>query len=248
MMSAVTVVLATLLAAQPVSQAAAPAPSTPAPVPAAEKPAIDTILAATMQPATIVASVLQGFDAGFDAQLQRMPNYAELGQRYPGIWADLKAATRTEVAKLATASMPELQSRVAGFYVQTFTASELQTLADFYRTPTGQRMLAGAQRGARDKAIAAVKAGDAKTADLNEVMNGASAGALSQVQPDDMPVLLAFSATPAAQRAKTAAPQLQQLTIGWMRQLMAGNEQRIASLTADTMKRYMAAHPPKPAS
>lgn len=67
--------------------------------------------------------------------------FAELEQEYPGVLNELLDATLPIINRSATTRLALLQRRQAALYAEFLDSAELAFLVQFYRSPTGQKLL-----------------------------------------------------------------------------------------------------------
>jgi hypothetical protein len=116
--------------------------------------------------------------------------------------------------------LPELHQRQAALYASHFSATELDTLIAFYRSPTGAKLIATTMTSLKPKAIIA-------EASQSEDFKFSAQAALKDVRatvPDtlkvmdatDKAVLMRFAQSGVAPKMRALAPKTQQLAIDWM--------------------------------
>ena len=153
----------------------------------------------------------------------------------PGIVAELKAAVKDATASMRTVAYRTTLERYARLYSQALTPAETAELGEFYRTPTGRKLIAAkyASLGSGDVPLDR----DTTTQDVTQINKKAVNSALGQMDGTDMIELMKFGALPAFRKLKALKPIVNQLEVDMANEDDPETEQAIANAVAAVMKR-----------
>ncbi len=131
------------------------------------------------------------------------PEIAALEKEHPGAIAAITDALKRVSMENVTASLPDLWARLTPLYARTFTTTELRKLLDFYRSPTGARLINAVARDTDYSSMVQKAINDATTTGRPEASGvtseglrasqaGAIRGAVGNASKNDRAVLLEF--------------------------------------------------------
>jgi hypothetical protein len=153
----------------------------------------------------------RGFDQAFDQGVAG-GEMAALEKEHPGLIAELRKAARDVVIADVRASMPAIHRRYARFFSDHFTPAEIAELTQFYRTPTGAKIIqtkfakidvSGVVEKVTEDPNAKISSADV------EAMNKGVVSAMWQgMTAADLQVVMAFGLRPVARKLKEAAPAM----------------------------------------
>lgn len=192
-----------LTAAAAASAASAAAAQTAAP--ATHSPAAELFETIT-EPERLVATGRQKAREQFMAGLRSQPNAVALDKQRPGLFDAAARAIDAELQLAYAGFIDKARARFASALEAQMTPEEIGQVIAFYRTPTGQRMLAqsraaGIAKGAAIGARAAQQGEMRIDRDqMDGMANEAAVAALQALQPEDIPVVAAFGQTSGARK------------------------------------------------
>lgn len=148
------------------------------------------------------------------------PELTALEKEMPGFML----ALGREILPIANRSMrerlPELHRRQAGFYAANFTTAELDTLIQFYSSPTGTKLISVLMAKIKPTAMIeeAGKSEDFKfgeQAALKDI-RATVPEVMRSMTDEDQAALMRFARSSAAPKLRAIAPQTQKIVIDWM--------------------------------
>jgi hypothetical protein len=231
----------------------APGLSSAAQVPARNAPAertadVDRIIRATASESLVIQGGKLGFDAQFEKDSTSSEALKALESRYPGILPAVKVALGKELETILRAHVPEFQGKLAALYAASLTPAELRTVADFYESPTGRRMVNASLNGIAQSATATDPAkGFDVNARLKDAQANAEASAVKSVTAEDMPALAALGNSTLAPKMLAMRPAMMKLQEDWVGSVLSSEGPRLQAATVSALQAYIAAHPPAPA-
>lgn len=173
------------------------------------------VLAQLLNPAgPLVALAERSFDEAFDQGLKRGEMDA-LEKEHPGILAELRKITRDVVVADLRADVPSIQRRYARFFADHFTPAETAELTEFYRTPTGAKIIESKFASVDVSDLVGKVAEDPNvkvtTSDIEAMNSGAAAGMWKGMNAEDIKSVLAFGLRPVARKLNAAGDALAQI-------------------------------------
>ncbi len=235
--------LALLLSLAPIAPAAT-APATPVPVVAR---AIDLnslksgpyradamAFAETTMPEKPFQDMMVGMiDRGFKEGLGE--GVPALEKASPGIVAELQEAIRNATAPMRTGAYRQTLERYARLYSQSLTPAETAELGQFYRTPTGQKLIAAKYASLASGDVPLDR--DTTAQDVSQINKKAVNSALGQMDGTDMIELMKFGTMPAFRKLKSLTPIVNQLEVDMANEGQPEAEEAVANAVASVMKR-----------
>lgn len=216
----IAALLATAALALTPAQAAASQPQTTATSPALAERAMR--LAAILNSEAVIIG-----DAKSDAQaleyaqqlMNSQEDMRELEKDMPGFMLAFAREILPIVDKSARERLPELHRRQAALYASTFTAAELDTLIDFYGSPTGSKLIVMMDSVKPDAMLTEA----AKSEDFTftapsalQDIRAATPHMLKAMDETDKAALAKFATSGVAPKLRAMAPQTQTIAIQWM--------------------------------
>lgn len=160
----------------------------------------------------------------------------------PGITGEIADAMMPIINNSLRVRLPELHRRQAELYKRQFSTSELVTLAKFYTSPTGQKLLEGVAENMRTDAMAAeAKKSDDFTITSKSViadLRAAVPEALKTMTPGDEQVLIAFANSGLLPRIQKISSKSQTLTLDWTNESLPGEEEELDAATNAVLAKY----------
>lgn len=174
------------------------------------------VLARLLNPEELLVELAgRSFDEAFVAGLKRPDSdLIALDRKHPGLLADLRQATRSAVMAHVRAIVPGTHRRHARFLSGYFTPAETTELAEFYRTPTGTKVVR-AKFGAIDIKDMVAKVAEAPAAKVTSTdiaaMDPGDNAVWKQMTAEDTRAVLAFGLRPVARKMLAAGEGLAQI-------------------------------------
>lgn len=231
-----------LVAASPQVLAAQAAPSS---APASGDAAVrsDALeLARLLNPVEPLISVAgRGFDEAFDKGMT--PEGIEaLEKAYPGMVAELRRAAREVTLANLRSNIPSMHQRYARFFGEQFTPDELSALTQFYRSPTGAKIIqakfANIDMSQLTDRLAEDSEAKLSVTDVNDLNKGAMPGVFKQMSADDIRALMAFGLSPVGKKLKGVAPQMAQIEAEIANEPDPGLDAEIEEATRKVYERF----------
>jgi len=151
----------------------------------------------------------ESFDKGLTAE-----GAAALEKKYPGFVAALRSAVRDVTIAKLSADMPIMHRRYAQLFAENLKPEEVAELIEFYRSPTGARIIQAkfsnfdvsglTERIAKDDS--AISADD-----FSAVHETTTQGMWKGMSADDMRAVMTFGLRPAAKKLNQMAPKLAEI-------------------------------------
>ena len=177
----------------------------------------------------LIAMIDRGFREGLG------DGASALEEASPGIIAELQAAIRIATGTMRTEAYRDTLERYARLYSQSFTAAETAELAQFFRTPTGQKLIASKYASMGSDTIALDR--DTTVQDVTQINRKAVDSAFGQMEGADMIELMKFGTLPAFRKLKALAPTVNQLEVAMANEEHPEAEKAVASAVDTVMKR-----------
>jgi hypothetical protein len=197
-------------------------------------PAADTDLdklVALMAPEDSIGQLAgKAFDAGMDQQLAADPRMKATFDANPGLRDQVGGQLRTQFTGILVAALPSLRTEISGILQQGLTTSEIADTLIFFASPTGQKLRAEVYEtmaGAPGQSPA-------------EIQQAAVASVMAKMTADDYPALMAFGASPAAQKMGTLNPKIAAASQAWAEKLVVANRPKMQGLAVKLTAEYLA--------
>lgn len=145
-------------------------------------------------------------DENFSNTIRKHPDTIKIETAYPGFFSAVKTMLNNELSVWIPGFRDRTKKFGSGLLVKNMTQSELVTLRDFYRTPTGLRMLYAARDSMEAASsrigLEAVEAEEPVITNdqIDTLVKEQVTAALKSIRPADQPVIAKFSQTPAARK------------------------------------------------
>jgi hypothetical protein len=204
--------------------AAAPA-SAPAPDANLDK------LVALMAPEDAISRLAgKAFDAGMDEQLAADPKMKASFDANPGLRDEVGGKLRAQFTGILLTALPTLRVQLGGILQQELTTTEVADTLAFFASPTGQKLRAEVYE----------TMGSAPGQSPEEVQQAAIAAVMQKMTAEDYPALMAFGASPAAQKMGTLNPKISAASKAWAEKLVADNRTQMKALAVKLTADYLA--------
>ncbi|NYT42344.1 DUF2059 domain-containing protein [Sphingomonas sp. R-74633] len=214
--------------------AAALAPATAFAAAPVAAPAADTNLdklVALMAPEDSIGRLAgKAFDAGMDQQVAADPKMKATFDANPGLRDQVGGQLRTQFTDILVAALPSLRTEISGILQQELTATEIADTLTFFASPTGQKLRAEVYE----------TMGGAPGQSPQEIQQAAIAAVMAKMTADDYPALMAFGASPAAQKMSTINPKIQAASQAWATKLVEANRPKMQALAVKLTSEYLA--------
>lgn len=147
------------------------------------------------------------------------PDFAAMEREHPGVTQAVIGAMRPIILNGMLARLPTLSARLTPIYAQAFTTAELHTLIDFYKSPTGARVIKAMGEGTDFSRLLGDMVANKNNAVTTEgVRAGVQSGVAEVIRtatPEDMKAMEALAATDAGKKLREIAPQIQAASVAW---------------------------------
>ena len=235
--------LALLLALAPV----APAPTVTATPPPVVAPAVDlgslktgpyradaiALAEATMPEKPFKDMIAAMMDRGLREGLGE--DASALEKASPGILAEMQGAVKSSMSTLFARAYHDTLERYARLYSQSFTPAETAELAKFYRTPTGQKLIAAKYSSLAVGDIPLDR--DTTTQDVSQVNKKAVGSIMDHLDGNDMIELTKFGALPSFRKLKSLMPIVNRMEAEMANEPNPEADEAVANAVGSVMKR-----------
>lgn len=168
---------------------------------------------------------------------------AALEGEHPGLLLALAKEMMPIVNRSARERLPELHRRQARLFAESFTASELQSLLDFYASPTGQKMITLMMANLRPDAMLAeaAKSPDMKVGAESALkdIQATVPSIVAKLDASDEPALRKLMASGLLPRLKELAPRTQTIGLNWMNETTPQEETETNRVMEAVLARYV---------
>lgn len=171
-------------------------------------------------------------------------DFQVLETKHPGFTDAVLEQFKVALARYTKESLPGYYDRIATLLASHLRADEIDDLAAFYRTPTGQKLLRGvAENVTVDAVLAEVAADPDKPTSLSAVAADHKAmaeAAKKLVDKSDEPALIALAKKPYFGRVQAIIPEMRKLERDFMNEPAPEFEKDIERIVTDTLARFEA--------
>ena len=223
------------VASTPVSAAPEP-PATTTPIPPARLALANDLIGLTTPAPLLQEAIGMGWEAGIK---QEAENFAKLDTIVPGLSKSIVDRGKVELTAMMVERLPRLRGDMAKLMAADATDDELQKMAEFYRSPTGQKVI-------RNMILspAGIDAGDDAeftSGEITKANRSAAADVVSKLSADETLDLLRFGLSPAGRAVQRVSPQRDQLMANWMTALMKDFEARVEPMVTELIEKALPA-------
>lgn len=173
----------------------------------------------------------------------------ELEAEFPGIYAALWAEIEPAMRRHLEAGLPSYWTALEQLYVSRLTENEAQAVMRFFQSPTGQKLIRTMYVNVdATPMFADMTKNDNYSVDekqMKAMTDAAKAKAVKEVGPEDEGDLWILMASIKLDKFQALGAETQKLTLDWVNNEDAEGDAELGKLMEETMKRYMAAHPPR---
>ncbi len=226
----------------------------PVSVPAQASPAIAVQpsaaaldLARLMSPRDLlVAAEVREFDKHFVSSLLTKPEMKTLEDAYPGLVEAMHRSARPLVAETMGKRVDEIHGKIAALIFREFSSVEIADLTQFYRSPTGLKVIGG-MAAAIDTAPIYQKAVDAPefkvTAEDMSRQAAASAGkATKDLSASELIEMIQITTRPGFVKLKSIQPQFRTILIETINAKDPAYERKVDDTLRTAMEQHIKAH------
>lgn len=171
-------------------------------------------------------------------------DFKALEGKHPGYTDAVLAEFKVALARYTRESLPGYYDRVASLIASHLDAAEIDDLAAFYRTPTGQKLLRGVSENmTAESVLAEVEADPDRPTSLSAVTKdhkAAAEAAAKLVDKTDEAALIALAQKPYFARAQAIIPKMRKLEQDFMNEPAPEFENDIERIVKDTIARFEA--------
>ena len=173
-------------------------------------------LARLMSPRDLLIQIeLREYDKHFVTSLRSDPDLKSLDDEYPGLFDAMRVSTRDLVATAMGRSVDQIHLSIARLVEVEFTPAEITELANFYRSPVGQKTLQqmAATADASKVYQQAVKEPEFKFSEeqIAEQSRETATRAVKSFTPDEQVQMILFMAKPSFQKLAKAQPEIRKI-------------------------------------
>lgn len=172
----------------------------------------------------------KAFDAGMDQQVAADPKMKATFDANPGLREQVGGQLRSQFTAILVAALPSLRAELSGILKQDLTASEIADTLTFFSSPTGQKLRAEVYE----------TMGGAPGQSPEEIQQAAIAAVMAKMTTEDYPALMAFGASPAAQKMNSVNPKIQAASQAWAERLVTANRAKMQALAVKLTTEYLA--------
>jgi len=230
------------------SLAAAPsavAPSAPPPVAVVPAIDLDSLKSGPYRPDALAFAQATMPEKPFNDMLSAMidrgfreglgEGAATLEEASPGILQELQASIHAATASMRAGAYRDTMERYARLYSQALTPVETAELTQFYRTPTGQKLIAAKYASTVTGSVALDR--DTTAQDVTQLNRAAVNSALGKMEGDDMVELMKFGTLPSFRKLKALTATVNKLEVLMANEEHPEAEQAVADAVSAVMKR-----------
>lgn len=211
-------------AALPPMAAGAQAAAAPAPDPQA-----DRLVGLVFGDEALVRAGARAFDVGLDQKIAEDKNLATLFARDPGLKPHVASRLRESMMVRMRQALPALRAQLGAIVAADMTAAEIADTITFFSSPIGKKLVAKIYQTVADNPT-----------DAEAAQNAAMQAVLTDLAPEDYPPLIAFGASPAAQKLQVVNPKLAATARAWTEKFVADNEAALTQEAMTTAAAYLA--------
>ena len=172
-------------------------------------------------------------------------DFQTLEAEYPGFTDAVLKDFKVALVRYTKESLPDHYGRLAALFASDLSAAEIDDLAEFYRGPTGQKLLRGVSENLTvDAVLAEVEADPDKPTSLSAVSadhQATAKAAAKLVDKSDEPALIALAKKPYFTRAQAIIPKMRKLEQDFINEPAPEFEKEIERIVKDTLHRFEAA-------
>ena len=160
---------------------------------------------------------------------------AALEKASPGIVDEMQSAIRSATAAMRANAYRDTLERYARLYSQALSPAETAELGKFYRTPTGQKLIAAKYASMTSVSVALDR--DTTTQDVAQINRRAVNSALGEMSGEDMIELMKFGTLPSFRKLKALSQTVNELEVAMANEGNPEAEQAVADAVGAVMKR-----------
>jgi hypothetical protein len=198
--------------------------------------AAEPVTAAPQSPGLALASILADetrqigkidklLDALFEQLIASTPEVAVLNETYPGMDKAWKDAMRPILVEEVQRTTPAYHQDLANFFAANLTANEINQIAAFYGSATGQALIDSVSEAVDFKNVASEIAAEVEDEDtdisassVNKDLKSASTAAVKTMSVKQRQEIARFSLSPAGRKFGKLIPQKQAIDLKWFNQ------------------------------
>jgi hypothetical protein len=163
----------------------------------------------------LVDMEVREFDKHFIPSLRSDPEMKSLDDQYPGMFEAMRKASRGLVAESMGVSVGKIHASVAKLIESSFTPADIAELANFYRSPVGQKtirqMAASADAGQIYQRAIEEPEYKLTEGQIAAQVHENAQKAVQSFTPEEQTEMLLFMAKPAFGKLAKAQPEIQKI-------------------------------------
>ncbi|MCL6683896.1 DUF2059 domain-containing protein [Sphingomonas alba] len=169
-------------------------------------------------------------------------SFMDLEAEYPGFIDALVQEFKPSLIRFTRRELPGYHDRVAELIASRLTAAEIEDLASFYKTPTGQKLVHGVQDNLASSSILKEAMDDPdKPASYGAIVSdhkAATEAATKLIDKADEPGLIALSQKPYFTRLAVLGPDMRKLEQDFMNEPAPEFEAEVEAIVKATLARF----------
>ena len=181
-------------------------------------------------------------DESVGPALKKDPNIAQMETDYPGIVEAMLAEARPLLRAYTTRVLPKYHGRMAALVASRMTSPEILDLTEFYRSPTGRKLVNAVNENIRlDASLAEIISNPDAPTSLEAVTKdhqAAAAKALKSVDSSDVNPLRELGRKPYFEKVRALGPAMRKLD----QELMNEPDPEFDKVLEDAFKRALDRH------
>lgn len=219
-----------LVTALMLGSAAVSPPVLAAPQAAQAQASAEQLVSALLPEPAMVAVGSRAFDAGMEEQLAADAAAKKRFDANPGLKAHVAGVVRTDFVETLKRDLPALRTSIAAILKQDLTPGEINDTLTFFNSNVGRRLMTQIYQSIGDK----------PDQSQEELQQAASASVMANLQPEDMPALMAFGTSTAAAKMQAVNPKISAASQAWAAKLIASHGPRLKALAEKATADYLA--------
>jgi hypothetical protein len=172
----------------------------------------------------------RAFDYGVEQGTVTDPEMRKLYDAHPGMKEYVAGKVRPEFQAILSRELPKLRHDLRTIVTDEMTPDEIADTLTFFASPTGMKM----------KAQIYQSIGEKPDETQAEMQQRAVAAAMANLTPEDYPALMAFGASPAAQKMQAVSPKISAAGQQWAEKMVGANQARLRLVAANAQAEFLA--------
>lgn len=209
---------------------------------AARKAAADSLARILYPEGQQIAAAERMVDKDMGAAFRSDADFLALEKEFPGLIEAVLNEVKPALARFTRNRLPEYHQRVAALLASHFSTPELEDIAKFYLTPTGQKIVRGMHENATGGAmLGEIMADPDKPTSLSAVASDhktASQATKKLIDTSDEPALTELTKKPYFLRMATLGPKMRKLDLEFTNEPDPEFEAEVAAIFEAVIARF----------